>query len=97
MASGNFRATLLRQRMVELGAQRVEQIADAVAGEAVRLAPVDTGELYQSIRARRVNTYLWRVGAHAPHALYVELGTLTWAGKSYLRAGLANVLRGPTP
>lgn len=87
-----FQATHLRERVLELGLTRVAQLAQLCVGEAIRLAPVDTGELRQSIRGRQINRYTWRVTAHAPHALYVELGTQNGRAQPYLRPALRKVL-----
>lgn len=89
----SFKADHVRKRMEQLGVQRVEQLAQLVAGEAQKLAPIDTGELRQSIRARKIEEGHARVSAHAPHALYVELGTRYMRAQPYLRPALHSVMR----
>ncbi len=87
-----FRATNLRRVALAAGEKRVAYLAHAIANEAVILAPVDTGELQQSIRARRLDPSVWRVSAHAPHALHVEFGTQNGPAQPYLRPAVRKVL-----
>lgn len=87
-----FTASRLRAAVNRIGNQRVEHIALAIANEAIQLAPVDTGELKQSIRARMINPRFWRASAHAPHALHVEFGTLHTRAQPYLRPAIVKVL-----
>ena len=72
--------------------QHMSQLAQAVSNEAVRLAPVDTGELRQSLRARKVAPKTWRISASAPHALFVEFGTRRTRAQPYLRPALRAVV-----
>jgi HK97 gp10 family phage protein len=85
--------------------QRVAQIQDAqeraanrtgawAAEEARRLAPVDTGELRDSIsfEIRKVATgFAIVVLAGAEHALWVELGTSRMSAQPYLRPVLDRI------
>lgn len=88
----DFRASNLRALVRRVQVQRVELVALAIANEAIQRAPVDTGELMQSIRARPINETTWRVSAHAPHALYVEFGTYKTRPQPFLRPAVASVL-----
>lgn len=88
----DFTATNLRALVQRVQVQRVELVAQAIANEAIQLAPVDTGELMQSIRARAITETKWRVTAHAPHALYVEFGTYKTRAQPFLRPAVATVL-----
>lgn len=90
----DFSATNIRALVRRVQVQRVELVALAIMNEAIQKAPVDTGELQQSIRARPMNAEgtHWRVSAHAPHALHVEFGTYKTRAQPYLRPAVAQVL-----
>lgn len=69
---------------VEAAAQHiVEELAEEIAEDARRAAPVRTGRLRASIRAEgnRVNAG----GGDVDYAAYVELGTRNMAAQPYLR------------
>lgn len=53
----------------------MDQLADDIAGDARRLAPIDTGHLAATIRVHREPRHARRIHAHAPYAAWVELGT----------------------
>lgn len=90
----NFTASNLRALVKRVQVERVELVALAIMNAAIQKAPVDTGELMQSIRARPMNAEgtVWRVSAHAPHALHVEFGTYKMRAQPYLRPAVAEVL-----
>lgn len=90
----NFKASNLRALVRRVQVQQVELVALAIMNAAIRKAPIDTGELVQSIRARPMNAEgtVWRVSAHAPHALHVEFGTYKTRAQPYLRPAVAQVL-----
>lgn len=52
------------------------------------LAPVDTGNLMNSIAADKVADLRWRVTANAEYAIYVELGTRHMDPQAYLEPAL---------
>ena len=60
---------------------RTEQVLKSAAfqieAEAKDRAPVDTGNLKNSIKARRVNAKEYRVDVGAEYGVFVELGHLT--------------------
>jgi HK97 gp10 family phage protein len=95
---GNFRFTsYFKQRQEQLlDAQgRAAQRTGAWAAEQARqLAPVDTGELRDSITfevRRTATTFAIVVLAGAEHALYVELGTSRMSAQPYLRPVLDRI------
>jgi HK97 gp10 family phage protein len=51
-------------------------------------APVDTGNLMNSIAADKVRDMTWRVTANAEYAIYVELGTRRMDAVPYLEPAL---------
>ncbi len=54
----------------------MDKLADAIAADARRFAPVGTtGHLKSSIRVHKIGPTWRRVHAHAPYAAFVELGT----------------------
>lgn len=53
----------------------VRTAAFATEGFAKQLAPVDTGNLRNSIMAARQRELVYRVTAHADYAIYIEIGT----------------------
>lgn len=59
-------------------------LVEDVADDARRNAPVETGELQDSIHGEVVGTE-GRVSATADHAAYVELGTSEMPAQPYLR------------
>jgi HK97 gp10 family phage protein len=69
--------------------RQVEEVvgdgAQDMAVIARQLAPVDTGELRDSIAAFRNTRLNWVVGAAATHARFVEYGTSRSAAQPYLR------------
>lgn len=96
---GNFRFTsYFRQRTTQLldaQARAAERTGAWAAEEARRLAPVDTGELRDSIsfQVRRTATsFAIVVLAGADHALYVELGTSRSHAQPYLRPVLDRIV-----
>jgi HK97 gp10 family phage protein len=65
-------------------------IGDFLKARAKMYAPVDTGELRDSIEVIAVDTQKKTVdvGAYAEHAIYQELGTRKQSGTPYLRPSL---------
>lgn len=53
----------------------MDRLADDIADDARRFAPIDTGELRTSIRVHKRGPFTRRIHAHAGHAAWVELGT----------------------
>lgn len=95
---GNFRFTnYFRQRTNQiLDAQQraAERVGAWAADQARALAPVDTGELRDSITftvRRTATTFAVVVLAGADHALYVELGTSRMSAQPYLRPVLDRI------
>lgn len=68
--------------------------AEMVVEQAQSLAPVDTGELRDSIQMH-VDEMVGRAVAHitvdAPHGVYQEFGTVYQAAQPYLRPALEQV------
>lgn len=64
------------------------RIADAIARDAERLAPVDTGELRSRIEVGPVEGRTVRIWSRAEHGIYQELGTRFMAAQPYLRPAL---------
>lgn len=64
------------------------RIAQAIATDARRFAPVDTGELVGSIEAGTPSGGKVRVTAHADHAGYQELGTRHHEAQPFLSPAL---------
>lgn len=57
-------------------ARAMDKLADAIAADARRFAPVGTtGHLKASIRVHKSGPTSRRIHAHAPYAAFVELGT----------------------
>lgn len=54
-------------------------------------APVDTGNLMNSIAADKVADLRWRVTANAEYAVYVELGTRHMDPQAYLEPAMNEV------
>ncbi|MFC5947074.1 HK97-gp10 family putative phage morphogenesis protein [Pseudonocardia lutea] len=65
----------------------MERLMGDIAQDAKRYAPVDTGELRESITAE-VHGTTGTVKATAEHAAYVELGTRYQSAQPYLRPAL---------
>ena len=53
----------------------MDKLADDIAADARRFAPVDTGHLRSSIRVHKIGPTSRRIHAHADYAAWVELGT----------------------
>lgn len=70
------------QRLSERARDRV---LDDIAEDARRFAPVDTGELRESIH---VDKHAHEVVASADHAVYVEQGTENMAAQPFLAPAL---------
>jgi len=71
--------------------QLLIRVADAVADDARRFVPVDTGRLRASIERGNVQgtgNLSIQVTAAADHAGYVELGTSKMRAQAYLRPAL---------
>ena len=68
--------------------QLLGRLADSVASDAARFAPVRTGRLRASIEPGDVEGDSVKVWARAPYAGYVEQGTRHMAPQPYLRPAL---------
>jgi HK97 gp10 family phage protein len=55
---------------------------------AIQRAPVDTGNLVNSIRTQQEGPFKWTVTAHAEYAIYVEVGTRNTPGREYMVGAL---------
>jgi HK97 gp10 family phage protein len=95
---GDFRFTSYfkqrQQQILDAQARAAERTGAWAAEEARRLAPVDTGELRDSITyevRRTATTFAIVVLAGADHALYVELGTSRMSAQPYLRPVLDRI------
>lgn len=66
----------------------VEDIADQVAEDARRLAPVETGELRSSIVVTGNGGDTISIEAHTDYAAFVELGTSNMDAQPFLRPAL---------
>ena len=85
------RANLLKQLRAGISSDSenaAEKYAKAVSKEARIIAPVDTGRLKKSIRAKKILPTRWEVRVTAPYAVYVEYGTRHMAAQPYLRPAL---------
>jgi hypothetical protein len=67
------------------------KIAHDVEAWAKLNAPVDTGFLRGSIRARHAGEFYWVVAVGAEYGAYVELGTVNIAAHPYLLPALLTV------
>ena len=57
-------------------------------------APVDTGNLMNSIAAEPVRKLTWRVTANADYAIYVEMGTRRMTARPFLQLALGETWQG---
>jgi len=75
----------------------VAKTAADVEALAKTTAPIDTGNLRNSIASDKVRDLTWRVTANADYALYVEMGTRRMGAQPYLepslRAGMASLTK----
>lgn len=103
---GSFRIEVQKNNLPQLPARTRRKLADAlreigaqVESRAKELVPVDTGELRDSIRAEGG---LWRgagdsrpaeveVVATAPHATFIELGTVKAPAQPFLAPAVESV------
>jgi HK97 gp10 family phage protein len=74
--------------------QVADEIGQALVERARELVPVDTGATRDSI-AYRVESTGGQVhiilGAYSPWAIFVELGTVHWSGRAFLRPAIDSV------
>lgn len=70
-------------RVTRVSSTTMSEVAARLAVDAKRSAPVDTGELRDSIKVRGGQDYRI-VLADAPHAFFVEFGTSVMAPQPYL-------------
>lgn len=88
-----FRMTRGRERAVRLAEQRVALQALEIRNEAVLAAPVDTGQLQQSIGLKKVGQGHYRVGTNVEYAPFVEFGTRFGRAQPFMRPALEKVRR----
>lgn len=69
----------------------LNKLAHDIEAWAKLNAPVDTGFLRGSIRARRRGKFYWIVGVGAEYGAYVELGTVNMAAQPFLVPGVLAV------
>lgn len=62
--------------------------AQAVRNRALRLAPVDTGRLRQSVSVQQTVPLVFRVGTNVEYAPHVEFGTRKMRARPFLRPAL---------
>lgn len=72
----------------------VSKAALDIEAQAKTRAPVDTGTLRSSIRARRVSLLHWVVEVGADYGVYVEWGTVHMAAQPYFRPAVTAVTPG---
>ena len=77
-----------RRELDEGIALLLARLADGVADDARRLAPVRTGHLRSSIATGPIEGNTVRVSATADYAAYVELGTRYMAAQPFLKPAL---------
>ena len=70
-----------------------DKVAEVVHDDARRGAPVRSGRLRSSVYWRQASRTSWRIGATAPYAVYVELGTRYMAAQPYLRPAIRRYRR----
>lgn len=69
----------------------VRKAALDIQAQAIRMAPVDTGTLRNSIQARKVRPFAWEVTVGAEYGVYVEWGTRFMAAQPYFRPAITKV------
>ncbi len=91
----NYDSRLVRDAAIEAAADLMEAITEQAQILAIDLAPVDKGELVASIHAEPLDSkrLRWGLFADAPHAIYVELGTIFMAAQAFLRPAVEAVSR----
>lgn len=75
-------------------AQEVARAAQAIEAQAKSAAPVDTGNLRNSIQAEPktvTSKYTWRVFVGAEYAKYVEYGTVRMAARPYFTPAVEKI------
>jgi HK97 gp10 family phage protein len=72
-------------------AQAVAKAAHDIEGHAKAAAPIDTGFLASTIRARALGAYEWEVAVGAHYGIYVELGTRFMAAQPYFAPAIERV------
>lgn len=87
----SIRVGIITNRFGELGTRLPQRTADAIraavdetAQQARQRAPVDTGELRDSIQGRVINQFSGEVVATADHAIFQEYGTRFQPAQPYL-------------
>jgi len=73
--------------------RKIDGAASKVASMAKSLAPVDSGDLQQSIEKVRVSKMHYRVQSDEEYALAIEFGTTKSSPHPYFRPAM-NALRG---
>jgi len=63
--------------------QRLQELAESIRETAQRMAPVRTGYLRSTVFTQ-TSEWTVKVGASAPYAAYVELGTRFMQGRRFL-------------
>lgn len=85
----------IKRRMHAALEQAVAKAALDCETAAKLAAPVDTGHLRNSIRARQVGPYRWVIAVHADYGHFVEFGTSKAAAQPFLlpahRIAVANL------
>lgn len=82
----------IRKSMATNAARIVAKAALDIEAIAKTRAPVDTGNLANSIRARKISDTRWRVEVGAEYGLYVEYGTVRSGPRPYFMPAVDRVL-----
>lgn len=90
VTKNNFPA--IRREMNRNAGRIVREAAFDIEAEAKTRAPVDTGNLKNSIQATRVNDLHWRVVVGAEYGVYIEFGTRFMAAQPFLVPAWRDVL-----
>lgn len=69
----------------------VAKAALDIQAQAQARAPVDTGTLRASIRAKRISATHWEVWVGVDYGIYLEYGTRHMAAQPYMRPAVASV------
>lgn len=79
----------------EVDVQVYQRVMPEMESDAKRFAPVDTGRLRKSIRARRLRQFRYELRASTDYAAFVELGhrIVAWGNDTGRRAAPQPYLR----
>lgn len=63
------------KKIIEASKKALEELMYIMEGEAVRLAPVDSGNLRGKIHLEKIDDFKWLLGSGANYSQFVEYGT----------------------